>query len=66
MAAPVDLLVRYTDGTTGAIHQTPAIWEANQKRATVPITTRKVVQSVQLEGGIWMDADTTNNRLAPR
>ena len=59
--APVDVVVKYADGTTESIHQTPSIWQANQKRAVVTIATKKAVQSVELSGGIWMDADTTNN-----
>ena len=62
MDAPVDVRIDYSDGTTGTIHETPAIWEANQKRATVAIPTRKSIRSLDLDGGIWMDADTTNNR----
>jgi hypothetical protein len=62
MAAPVDLRVRYTDGTIETTHQTPALWEANQQRARVTIPTRKTIQSVELDGGIWVDADSTNNR----
>jgi hypothetical protein len=62
MAAPVDLRVRYTDGTSETIHQTPALWEANQQRARVTIPTRKTIQSVELDGGIWVDADSTNDR----
>jgi aminopeptidase N len=62
MAAPVDLRVRYGDGTTDSIHETPAIWEANQRRATVAVPTRKTLQSLVLDGGIWVDADSTNNR----
>jgi len=61
MDAPVDVHVKYTDGDTTSFHQTPAIWEANQKRATVVIPTRKAVSSITLDGGIWMDADTSNN-----
>ena len=30
MPAPVDLRVTYADGTTETVHQTPAIWQANQ------------------------------------
>ncbi len=61
MAAPVNILARYTDGSTDTIHETPAIWESNQQRATVAIPTRKTIQSLALDGGIWVDADTTNN-----
>jgi hypothetical protein len=59
--APVDVVVKYADGTSETVHQTPAIWQANQKRAAVAIATKKAVQSIALNGGIWMDADTTNN-----
>ncbi len=63
MPAPVDLVVRYAGGSADTLHQTPAIWAANQKRATVSVKTRKTVQSVELDGGIWMDADSTNDKL---
>ena len=66
MPAPVDLVVRYDDGTSETLHQTPAIWRADLRRATVTIATRRSVQSVQLEHGIWMDADTTNDRWPAR
>jgi hypothetical protein len=62
MPAPVDLVVRYDDGTSETLHQTSAIWRADLRRASVTISTRKRAQSVQLEHGIWMDADTTNDR----
>jgi hypothetical protein len=61
MPAPVDLVLTYTDGTTAVAHQTPAIWEADGKRATATIPTRKTVQSVRFDHGIWVDADTTND-----
>jgi hypothetical protein len=61
MAAPVDVRVKYSDGDTATFHQTPAIWESNQKQATVRIPTEKTISSLDLDGGIWMDANTTNN-----
>lgn len=61
MLAPVDLLVKYSDGSSQTIHETPAIWEANQKRAMVKVPARKQIESVSLDGGVFMDADTTNN-----
>jgi hypothetical protein len=66
MPAPVDFEVHYGDGTSEVIHETPAIWAADQKRATVTIATGKSLQSLLLNGGIWMDADSTNNRWAQR
>ena len=62
MPTPVDFEIHYTDGTNEVIHETPAIWAADQKRATVAVSTSKSLQSLLLNGGIWMDADSTNNR----
>ncbi|GAB3499710.1 M1 family metallopeptidase [Spirosoma knui] len=59
--APVDVVVQYADGTKETFHQTPAIWQSNQSQAVVKVPTKKKVQSVNLEGGIFMDADLTNN-----
>jgi hypothetical protein len=66
MPVPVDLRAAFGDGTSEIIHQTPAVWAANARRADVAIQTRKALQSVQLNGGIWMDADSTNNRWTTR
>jgi hypothetical protein len=61
MPAPVDLLATYTDGTSETVHETPSIWAADLKRATVSIATSKTLKALTLNGGIWMDADTSNN-----
>ncbi len=61
-AAPVNLIVSYTDGTTETLHQTPAIWSENQKEAIVNIAAKKKIKTLTLDGGIFMDADTTNNK----
>jgi hypothetical protein len=66
MAAPFDVRLRFADGTTQVVHQTPAVWKANQRRATIQLATRKPVASLDIDGGIWMDADTTNNRWTGR
>ncbi|MFL5564634.1 MAG: M1 family aminopeptidase, partial [Gemmatimonadaceae bacterium] len=66
MLAPVDVQLGFADGTTQVVHETPAIWAANQRQATVAIPTSKPIQSLTLDGGIWMDADTTNNRWMRR
>jgi hypothetical protein len=59
--APVDVVLKYVDGTTEKFHQTPAIWQTNQKQAVLKLSASKKVQSVSLEGGIFMDADMSNN-----
>jgi hypothetical protein len=66
MPVPVDLEAHYGDGSGEVFHETPAIWENNLRRATVDIATRKPLQSLQLNGGIWVDADSTNNRWSER
>jgi len=64
MPAPVDLEAHYGDGSSESIHETSAIWEVNPRRATVALPTGKSLQSLLLNGRIWMDADSTNNRWA--
>ena len=61
MDAPVDVRVKFADGDSSTFHQTPAIWEADQKRAIVAIPTNKTIRALDLDGGIWMDADRSNN-----
>ena len=59
--APFDVQVKYKDGSAEKIHQTPAFWQADQKTGTLNIKTNKEVQSIVLDGGIFMDADESNN-----
>jgi hypothetical protein len=60
-AAPVDVVVKYDDGTEETKHISPLAWEKDQKQASVAISTKKKIQSVQLKGGIFVDADESNN-----
>jgi hypothetical protein len=46
MPAPVDIVVKFTDGTSQTFHQTPAIWQANPTRTTVTLPARKTVSSL--------------------
>lgn len=64
-AAPFDVQVKYQDGSSEKIHQSPAIWEADQKSAVIKIKTNKAAQSIILDGGIFMDADESNNDWKP-
>ena len=61
-AIPFDVKVIYNDGTTQAFHQTPAVWEYNQKEITVSVKTTKTVSSIILDGGIFMDATESDNK----
>lgn len=62
-AVPFDVKLTYADGTTESIHQTPAVWEKNQKQTTITLKTDKVIKSAVLDGGIFMDADVSNNKF---
>jgi hypothetical protein len=62
-AVPFDVKLTYTDGTSESLHQTPGVWEKNQKQITVNIKTGKTIQSAVLDGGIFMDADLSNNKF---
>ena len=60
---PIGLQLNFNDGSTQTVHKSPAIWEANQKLATVTVSSKKALQSVQLITDIFMDADETDNSL---
>jgi hypothetical protein len=61
-AAPTNLVITYTDGSSETLHQTAAIWRADQSQATVKVQTSKTIKSIDLDGGIWMDADPDNDK----
>jgi len=65
-AVPFDVNVTYSDGTTDSFHQTPIVWENNQKQIKVNIKTNKTIKSVVLDGGVFMDADESNNKWIAR
>jgi len=58
-AVPFDMIVEYADGAKATLHQSPAVWQANQKQAV--LTLPKAVKSVRLDGGIFMDANEKDN-----
>ena len=60
-ASPTNILIQYKDSTSEKIHLTPAIWEKNQSQTIVKVPTKKKIKSLTLDGGIYMDADTSNN-----
>jgi hypothetical protein len=66
MATPFDVIINYTDGTTERVHQTPSVWQNNQKEIKLNVTTKKNVRSIKLDGGIFMDANEENNMWKPK
>ena len=61
MDAPVDLVLRFPDGSTRTVHETPGIWAADPRNTTVTVHTNRPLTSLTLDGGIWMDADRSND-----
>ena len=39
--APVDMVVKYSDGSSETVHQTPAIWKNDLKVASVELKTKR-------------------------
>jgi len=60
-AVPFDVIATYDDGLVETFHQTPKVWEQNQKEISVNIRTGKTVKSLKLDGGIFMDANEKDN-----
>ncbi len=60
-AVPFDVIATYDDGSNEIFHQTPIVWERNQKKISVNIKNGKAVKSLKLEGGIFMDANEKDN-----
>jgi hypothetical protein len=60
-AIPFDVNVTYTDGTTQTFHQTPIVWEKDQKATIVHINTGNALKTATLDNGIYMDANEKDN-----
>lgn len=60
-SVPFDVVATYTDGTTESFHQTPAVWEKDQKQVTIAVKTTKDVKSITLDGGVFVDANDKDN-----
>ncbi len=60
-AIPFDVIVTYADGRTKTYHQTPAVWEHNQTGFVINLTSSQGITAVNLNGGVFVDADESNN-----
>ncbi|NQX39826.1 hypothetical protein SAMN05421820_106227 [Pedobacter steynii] len=60
-AVPFDVILTYKDGSTGVFHQTPALWKANQKAAVVSLKAKKTVSEININGGLFVDANAGDN-----
>lgn len=61
LAVPFDVQVKYTDGSKDTFHQTAAIWEKNLQQVLVTVTPQKEVESITLDGRIFVDDSPANN-----
>lgn len=59
--APVDVVIHYRDAGTETLHVSPAAWKNNIKQTSITLPSKKEIESIELKGGIFMDADQTNN-----
>ncbi len=59
---PFDVVLTFADGTTTSTHVTPGVWQHNQKEITITVKAQKAIRSIVLDGGIFMDADESNNK----
>lgn len=62
-AIPFDVVITYADKSKAIVHQTPLIWEKNQKTARIILKSAKKDRKIELDGGIFMDATPENNIL---
>jgi hypothetical protein len=60
-AVPFDVIATYDDGSNESFHQTPKLWERDQKEISVTIKSNKAVKTLKLDGGIFMDANEKDN-----
>ncbi len=60
-AIPFDVLITYTDGSVETKHQTPSIWQHNEKQVILTWTSTKKVKNITLDGGIFMDYTAKDN-----
>jgi hypothetical protein len=60
-AIPFDVIITGEDGKVEKLHKTPAVWKANQKEISISINTTLKVKSIELDGGIFMDATPVDN-----
>ncbi|QSB28421.1 M1 family metallopeptidase [Flavobacterium sp. CLA17] len=60
-AIPFEVNIVYADDTKESLHQTPAIWEKNQKVTTITLKSKKQIKEITVDNGIFLDATPVNN-----
>ena len=60
-AIPFDIKITYADGETNIMHETPEVWKNNETKQVFKISSKKIIKSVELDGGIFMDYTPGDN-----
>ncbi|MFA6083582.1 M1 family metallopeptidase [Mucilaginibacter sp.] len=61
---PFNIVAIYNDSSVEVLHQTPLVWFENQNQIEITIKTGKILQSIFLDTGIFVDADPSDNKLS--
>ena len=61
MPVPFNIILTFKDGTAKTIHQTPDVWKNNVTEVSVTLKSDKDISIIKIDGGIFMDADMSNN-----
>ena len=54
-------IINYADNSIQRVHKTAEIWKVNLRQAKINKATNKVIKTIEINGGIFMDADEANN-----
>lgn len=60
-AIPFDVKIVYADGQKASMHETPEVWKNNETEQVFKISTDKIIKSVAIDGGIFMDYTPADN-----
>lgn len=60
-AIPFDIVLEYEDGKQDMMHQTPEVWEKNEKENIFKIESKKKIKAIKLDGDIFMDYTPADN-----
>ncbi|MDB5256128.1 MAG: aminopeptidase [Chitinophagaceae bacterium] len=60
-AIPFTIEVTYPDGSKQQFHNTPIVWETNQKEISLPLPTKAAPVDVVITSGIYVDANEGDN-----
>jgi hypothetical protein len=60
-AIPFDVVLEFADGTSERVRRTPAVWQADGRRADMRVAGGKPLRSVTLDTGIYTDFNPGDN-----